>query len=206
MYIASTLCSSKKDFDSLEMGLEDWEYLSDNNLFNSQATQEDSRLVHEHDQHQVANVAQIDENQSDEPVKEIREITEEGDAVPQIQLRTKEVEFEENEMFEDEKSELEFSESTEFQGEEMEEVEGVEGVESNGNDCMKGHNQNVSKWARIGVLSSVGVLAASLTMFILGGCKRNQKREPLTQIYDGDKVKMLVHHFFCKILGLHNFE
>ncbi|ONK59674.1 uncharacterized protein A4U43_C08F9140 [Asparagus officinalis] len=169
------------------MGFEDWEYLSDNNLFDSQATQEDSSLVHEHDQHQAANVAQIDENQSDELLKEIREITEDGDAVPQIQLKTKEVELEENKMFEEEKSELEFSESTEFQGEEMEEVEGVEGVESNGNDCVKGYNQNALKWPRIGVLSSVGVVAASLTMLILGGCKTNQRREPLAQIHDGDK-------------------
>lgn len=155
------------------MELGDWEYLNANNLSNSQASEENSRLGHELDQHQV--VAQTGEDQSD--VQVLTEITEECDAVPESQLQAfNEAEESEEVGFE----ELEFSTSTKFDEEEVEEVETA------GENDLKQRNLN---WRKRGIktLSSVGIAAATLSMIIFGGCKRGHNKGLQMQIYAGDK-------------------
>jgi len=205
----------------------DWEYLSENNLFSSQIIEDNSNFVHEEDQQvvagQVALIPSTEHDQGDVSVKEIREMTEECDAVPQVQLEStmndeieesKEVKFEEKDVLKEENLETEISRSFEFVEEEEEELEEVKEViggrePSSGIDCVNGSDQRNSRGRLrgIGALSSVGIAAATLSMLIFGGCKRSQSRELQMQIYADDKVsKVFSVNFFissisCKIVS-----
>lgn len=192
-YSNQSLCIPQTDSTEMEFG--DWEYLNANNLSNSQISEENSSLVHEQDQqHQV--VAKFgDDDQGDVQEKEITQITEECDAVQETQLQaldeaneSKELDYGENEVLEEENSKLEFSRSVEF--EEVEEVEEVDCMETIEGDCESDLNQKNLNWRVRGikVLSSVGIAAATLSIIILGGCKRGQNRELQIQIYADDKV------------------
>ena len=207
------------------MELGDWEYLSESNLISSEIVEDNSNLVHGEDQQQVV-VAQVglvsstEHDESDVSVKEIREITEECVAVPQIQLESgmndneieesKEVEFEGKEVLKEEKSETDISRSFEFveEEEEVEEVKEVTGgMEPSGSDCVNGSDQRNLRWRLrgLGALSSVGIAAATLSMLILGGCKRSQMN---MEIYAENKVSVisllqfLVSSVCCKISKL----
>lgn len=191
------------------MESEDWEYLSDNNLFTSQTTEEGSSdFDHEQDQLQA-----LADQVGGDQVEEIEEINEECDTLSlQALLETREIVFErevsleeENSEVEEENSEVEMENSEE---EEVDEVKEGDGSESNGNDCVSGVNQSVVKWG-IGALSSVGIAAVTLTMFMLGGSKRaKQNREIQIQDCADDKVckffssakKLYIIKFLRKII------